>query len=41
MTLSNPRRKYLSHFYPCAYAKRFLIEQLFNELKQHRLLATR
>ncbi|AMJ64629.1 hypothetical protein AXW84_03700 [Hymenobacter sp. PAMC 26628] len=37
----NPRRRYVPHFDPCAYAKRQHIEQTFNKLKQHRRLATR
>jgi len=37
----NPRRKYVPHFDPLAYAKRHHIEQTFNKLKQHRRLATR
>lgn len=38
---TNPRRRRLAHFDPCAYAKRHHIEQTVNKLKQHRRLATR
>lgn len=36
----NPCRRYVPRFAPYAYAKRNRIEQTFNELKQHRRLAT-